>query len=149
MISCISGTLGLNLSVWIWIPKNLITRSRLHSKGKHSPLGLYTQLSKIHNFGVKLITGLCQLIWMVTPRGLHQYRDSPQNFNNNGTSAHHSNNPTHTARKWGQKYTQNTTFSQGQRQLSECNAYRLTGKLTHCSLGTPNGDVDLGQHWFR
>ena len=22
-------------------------------------------------------------------------------------------------------------------------------RLTHCSLATPYGDIDLGQHWFR
>ena len=59
--------------LYIWCPWvdaiSLITQSPLHSKGNHSPHGLYTQLSEIHNFGVKLITGLCQLIWTVTPRG--------------------------------------------------------------------------------
>ena len=49
------------------VSKNLITWGRLHSKGNHCPHGIYTQLSEIHSFGVKLIAGLCQLIWRVTP----------------------------------------------------------------------------------
>ena len=52
--------------LYIWCPRadaiSLIIRSPFHSKGNHSPHGLYTQSSEIHNFGVKLITGLCQLI---------------------------------------------------------------------------------------
>ena len=40
-----------------------------HSEGNHSQHGLYTQLSEIHIFGFKLITGLCQLIWTVRPGG--------------------------------------------------------------------------------
>ena len=57
--------------LYIWCPRvdatSLITRRPPHSKGNHSPHGLYTHLSEIHNFGVKLITGLCQFIWTVTP----------------------------------------------------------------------------------
>ena len=59
--------------LYIWCPRvdaiGLITRSPFHSKGNHSPHGLYTQSSDILNFGVKLITGLCQLTWTVTPEG--------------------------------------------------------------------------------
>ena len=59
--------------LYIWCPRvdaiSLITRRPLHSKGNHSPHGLYTQLFEIHNFGVKFITGLCQLIWTVTLGG--------------------------------------------------------------------------------
>ena len=45
--------------------------SRLHRNDNHSPCGLYSQLSEIHNFGVKLI------IWTSTyldgyARGLHK-----------------------------------------------------------------------------
>ena len=54
------------------------------------------------------------------------------------------NPDTRTARKWGQKYAQNTTFAEGQRQRS-----MLTGKSSHCSLVTPYGDGDMGQHWLR
>ena len=57
--------------LYIWCPRvdviSLINRRPPHSKGNHSPHGLYTHLSEIHNFGVKLITGLCKFIWMVTP----------------------------------------------------------------------------------
>ena len=44
--------------LYIWCPRvdaiGLITRSPFHSKGNHSPHGLYTQSSDILNFGVKL-----------------------------------------------------------------------------------------------
>ena len=48
-------TYRLTLSVWIEIPQTLINRSRLHGNGNHSPRGLYSKLSEIHNFGAKLI----------------------------------------------------------------------------------------------
>ena len=66
--------------LYIWCPRvdaiSLITLRPPHSKGNHSPHGLYTHSSEILNFGVKLITGLCQFIWTVTPGGLRQYRES-------------------------------------------------------------------------
>ena len=66
MISCISSALELTLSVWsLGAPFT----ARVHSKGNHSPHGLYAQSSEIHNLGVKLITELCQLTWTVTPEG--------------------------------------------------------------------------------
>ena len=43
VIPCISGAIGLTLSVWIWIPQTLITQSSIHNNGNHIPHYLYSE----------------------------------------------------------------------------------------------------------
>ena len=169
----------VDLSNWIWIPQTLIPRDRPHSNGHHSPHGLYSQLSEIHNFGVKLITGLCQLLWKVTPGGYANNENlyigkmaylyiepCPNNqtfgikFNFSSTSSsacsivtllrkkrlpldlqQHQNTP-HTEHANEDRNVFKMLHLHKHRDQS-LNALRA-GKLTHCSIVMPYGDIGLG-----
>ena len=169
--------------LYIWCPRvdatSLITWRPPHSKGNHSPHGLYTHLSEIHNFGVKFLKeqGSVNLSGRLRPEATpisgisslvrhHLYIEPcPNNqtfwiqfnvFCCQQCYINHYNTPpegcrhmtpfrmqhrnaitwivsapdlqqqtphTYSTQMRKEMYS-NTTFAQGQKQLSGCNAYR-------------------------
>ena len=72
VISCISGDLGLMLSVWIEIPQIFINRGRIHSNGNHSTWSLLSVIwnsqfqGKVNYLDINLSWRLVQGVTPIT-----------------------------------------------------------------------------------
>ena len=140
--------------LYIWCPRvdatSLITWRHPHSKGNHSPHGLYTHLSEIHNFGVRqhLYIEPCpnnQTFWIkfnvfccqqcyinhynTPPEGCRHMTPFRMQHRNaitwivSAPDLQQQTPHTYSTQMRKEMYS-NSTFAQGQKQLSGCNAYR-------------------------